>query len=237
MPLIPFPNIPKLPGVPQLNRSLQFPAGPPPALSGVIALGRLALALLQQPKWGIYANDPPRVDDAGDDGLQTVTVQSRATPVVIPDSIRTFDYSNEWNVADFPIEQGGFASYDKVNNPFEVTLRLTKGGSLRGRTDFIAQIEAIAGSLSLYKILTPEKTYLNCNVISWKMRRQEQQGAYFLAEVDITFREIRFVVAEYTTTAANTQDAKEPAAQGPTNIGSVAATTAPPAVVTSAEGV
>ena len=49
MPRYQFPNVPQLPGVPQVNRSLAFPAGPPPQVGGAVALGRLALALVSKP--------------------------------------------------------------------------------------------------------------------------------------------------------------------------------------------
>lgn len=233
MPLIPFPNVPKLPGVPQLNRSPQFPAGPPPSLNGVIALGRLALALLSKPQWGVYlpaSATPPGTLDA--DGTPTVTVTSKPDTLVLhPDSIRRFNFNNEWDVSDFPIEQGSFASYNKVNNPFEIQLRMTKGGSLNDRKEFLQQLEDVAGSLRLYKILTPEKVYLNCNVTRYTINREEASGAYFFAEVDVFFREIRTVTQQYTTTAVtNLNGAKDPGAQAPVNNGSVAAAEAPTAV-------
>lgn len=239
MSLIPFPNVPKLPGVPQLNRSNSFPAGPPPALSGVIAVGRLLQAFLAKPVWGIYANDPPRTATVPDDDIPTVTVRANSNPLVRPDNIRRFNYKNEWNVSDFPVQEGGFGSYNKVNNPFEIQLRLTKGGSLKDRTTFLNQIEAIAGTTDLYKILTPEKTYLSVNVTRWELTREEEKGAYFLAEVDISLREIRFVAAEYTNTAQNTINALDPSALPPVNVGIVqaAATDASSGVAAALEGV
>lgn len=230
MPRIPFPNVPKLPGVPQINRSSAFPAGPPPVLSGVIAVGRLLLALFSKPLWGIYKNDPPKVEEP-DDGIPTVTVRANASPVVVPDSIREFGFKNEWVVSDYPIQEGSFTNYNKVNQPFEIQLRLTKGGSLKDRKDFLAQIEAIAGTVDLYKILTPEKTYLSCNVTRFEVSRREARGAFFLTEVDVFFREIRFVTAEYTSTAQNTQNAIDPSAKPPSNVGAVQPQPAPPTLV------
>jgi len=220
MALIPFPNVPKLPGVPQLHRSPAFPAGPPPALGGVIAIGRLLQAFLAKPLWGIFSDTPPQVNTPTDD-LPTVTVRSSSTPVVVPDSIREFNFKNAWDVSDYPVQQGSFASYNKVNNPFEIQVRLTKGGTLRDRTTFLNQIAAIAGTTDRYKIVTPEKTYLSCNVTRWEVARREAQGAYFLTEVDVFFREIRFVTAEYTSTGANTAAAIDPAALPPVNTGAV----------------
>lgn len=235
MSLIPFPNVPQLPGVPQLNRSSAFPAGPPPVLGGIVALGRLLQAFTSKPVWGIYKNDPPKVNTPADD-LPTVTVKANATPVVVPDSFREFTFDNEFNVSDFPIQQGGFGSVNKVDNPFEIQLRMTKGGTLRDRTTFIKAIETIAHTTDLYKILTPEKTYLSVNVTRYRIARREAQGAYFLTEVDIFFREIRFVTAEYTSTAANTINALNPDDLPPVNTGAVQALAVPVNLDTTTDG-
>ncbi len=239
MPIIPkppFPNVPKLPGVPQVPRSNNFPAGPPPALNAVVAIGRLVLAVLSKPAWGIYKMDlPPEPPDA--DGIQTVTVRAAPPPVITPDSFRRMGFRNEWAVSTAPIQNGGFANYNKVNNPYEISLRMIKTGSLESRKKFLAQIDAVAGSLELFKILTPEKTYLNCNILAVELVREEGAGAYMFAEVEITFIEVRIVEAQYTTTAVSTQDARNPSAQPPTNQGLVQPEAVPPSTAVAAAGV
>lgn len=233
MALIPYPDIPRLPGVPQLNRSPLFPPGPPPVLGAVIALGRLFQALFSKPVWGIYRDRGADIATApaSADGLAEVTVRAQERPVVVPDSIREFAYKQEWALSDFPVEEGGFASYNKVNSPFMVQLRLTKGGSLQDRKTFLEQIEAVAGTLDLYKIVTPERTYLKCNISRYEITRREGHGAYFLTEVDLFFTEIRIVTAEYTSTAQNTKNAVNPAATPPVNNGTVSATPPPTSLV------
>jgi hypothetical protein len=228
MPRYQFPNVPRLPGVPQLNRSLQFPAGPPPQLGGVIALGRLLLAFLSPPLWGIYRDtsaDPvgTSADIDPDTGLPfpEVTVNSSNPAVVVPDSFREFSYRSEYAVSDFPVEQGGFASYNKVAAPYEIMVRMTKGGSLKNRTDFLNSIERIAGDTNLYKIVTPERTYLQVNITRFEVARREAPGAYFLSEVDLFFREIRQVQSQYSVSATNTQNALAPGAQPTVNTGTV----------------
>lgn len=208
MPRYPYPDVPQLPGVPQLNRSPAFPPGPPPVLAGVLALGRLVLALLQKTQWGIYkdtANDPPEVDE---DGLQVVTVTGKPEPVLIPDSFRTFNFNQEWSVTDAPTEEGGFATYNKVNNPFDVVIRMTKGGSRRERTEFLEKLDGLGNSLGMLKLLTPERTYSGMNIVRYAIRRDEARGAYWMSEIDVYFREIRTVQSEYTSSAASTQNAR-----------------------------
>lgn len=219
MPRYPYPNVPKLPGVPQVNRSLESPAGPPPQLGGAIALARLALALFQKPSWGIFrdtSQDPLPVDP---DGLEVVTVTADNPPVIDPDNFRDFGFRQEWAVASAPTEQGGFASYNKVQNPQELLIRLTKGGSLKARTDFLEKLNTIANSLDLYRVVTPEREYRGLNISRVEVSRKEAKGAYFLAEVDVFFIEIRTVVSEYSVTATTTANARQPAATSIVNGG------------------
>lgn len=238
MPLIPkslFPNVPKLPGVPQLLRSPNFPAGPPPIVGVAVALGRLWQALFAQPVWGIFRREEPTT--ASTDGIETVTVVAERVPVIVPDTILEFGYRNEFSISDYPTQRGAFASYDKVNNPAEIVLRMSKGGSERQRKAFLDSIDAIAGDLLFYDIITPEKTYFNVNVIRQEVLRRGPRGAAMLAETDIYFREIREVSASYSTTQVVTENPQNPSAEPVTNVGSVQGQPQPANVTPSSVGI
>ena len=229
MPFIPkpqFPNVPKLPGVPQLLRNPQFPPGPPPILNAVLAVGRLWQALFTQPLWAIYKQAEEQPTET-DEGVEGVTVTADREPVVVPDSFLTFGVRNEWTVSDYPVQRGAFMNYNKVANPFETVVRMSKGGSLQQRKAFLDSLDAIAGTLDLYDILTPEKTYLGVNVLRYEIARQGAKGAYFFSEVDVYFREIRQVTATYTTSAADTANAQDPSALPVNNTGTVQPQTTP----------
>jgi len=100
-------------------------------------------------------------------------------------------------------------------------LRLYKGGNKEARQAFLDSIEAIAGDLNKYDIMTPEKSYVGVNVTRFEMSRRGASGAYFLTEVDLFFREIRETTATYSTTAVVTQNAKNPSAHSTVNTGTV----------------
>jgi hypothetical protein len=219
-----FPNVPKLPGVPQLLRNPQFPAGPPPVVGAAIAIGRLWQALFTQPLWAIYKQAEAEPTET-DEGVEQVTVTADREPVVVPDSFLSFNWRNEYSVSDYPVQRGAFMSYNKVANPFETALRLSKGGTLQQRKAFLESLDAIAGTLDLYDILTPEKTYIGVNVLRCEIARQGAKGAYFFAEVDVYFREIRQVESQYTTTSADTANAQSPSALPVQNVGTVPAQT------------
>jgi hypothetical protein len=220
MPLIPFPNVPKLPGVPQLIRSPNFPAAPPRIVSAIVAVGRLWQALFSQPKWAIYKQQPPQPSvDAN--GVETITVVADRKPVVVPDTFLAFNYRNESSLSSYPVQNGGFMNYDKVANPFESMVRMSKGGSDSERKKFIDSIDAIIDTLDLYDILTPEKTYLGVNVTRLEIAREGNRGAAFFSEVNLYFQEIREVTAVYSTTSTATENAKDPSARPVQNNGAI----------------
>ena len=78
-------------------------------------------------QWGIYK-----------DGL----------PVVVADSVVSFGFKKDWNIADYPVEEGSFESYDKVETPFGARVRFASGGSTANRQALLQSIEAIAGDQS-----------------------------------------------------------------------------------------
>jgi hypothetical protein len=249
MPRIQFPNVPKVPGVPQLNRSNAFPSTVTPGIAGGISVFNLLRSFLSPPVWGIFRDtsedeqgNSEDIDPETGEPLPVVTVTGTQVPVIVPDTFLTFGYRNEYTVSDAPTERGGFASYNKVAQPYEVQMRLFKSGTVGERKAFLESIERIVGDTNLYKIVTPERTYLRVNLLRYEVLREEERGAYQLNAVDIFFREIRIVRAEYTNTATNTQAALQPAATGTVNVGTVLPQPPTGAVATSvsnyvAEGV
>jgi hypothetical protein len=205
IPAAPFPNVPALPGVPQLVRSLLFPPSPLPSIGSQASSGLWASSG-ELPTWGVF--------------------DSSGTQVIDPDNIFSLSNRNEWRLLDYPVQDGAFASFNKVIVPFEVSVRMTKGGSQSDRSAFLDQIEAIAGDLNLYDILTPEVTYTDVNITRYELTRRSAEGAFFL-EVDLFFRQILQVAAQYSTSAANTQNAQNPAAVPPDNTGLVQSQPAP----------
>lgn len=188
-----YPDVPAFRGVPQLRRSPS--AGVLRAISIVTAAihGRLWQSAASQPKWGIF----------GPDGKAAI----------VADSILAFENRNEFRVSDFPVQRGSFASYNKVATPFENSVRLSKAGDVTARANFLKSIDNAAQSLGLFSILTPERTYLDVNIIRYEVSRRGSGGAYFLTEVDVFFREIRQVAAQYSTSAAATRNAQQPSAR------------------------
>lgn len=218
-----YPDVPAFRGVPQLRRS------PTPAQIQALAIataainGRLWQSVSAAPTWGIYPagfkqniaqpNLIDRLLGSFSNPLRPQPEEKANGRAIVPDSIYAFDYRNEYRVSDFPVQQGAFASYNKVATPFDVTLRLVKASTLEGRAQFLTQVDAVLNKLDLYDVVTPERTYRNVNMTRAEITRRSSQGAYFLTEVDVFFRQVVQVAAQYSTTQAATRDAENPSAR------------------------
>lgn len=111
------------------------------------------------------------------------------------DSVFAVGYVNDSRVSDYPVEQGQFASYNKVHNPFDVRVTLKCGGSEDRRALFLAKCEAARKSLAGYMVVTPETTYENVNFTGIRWERTGDGGATLLT-VELVGREIRSTTAK-----------------------------------------
>ena len=214
LPIIPvpqFPNVPFMPGIPQMLRAATaLPVISAPPVLPAAPQGVLWQAAQTKPVWGVFDSDN--------------------NPVLTPDSIVDFSQRQEYRVSDFPVQQGQFASYNKVTLPFEIAIKMTSGGTADDRRLFLNEVATVAASTDLYTIVTPEATYLNCNATHFEVTRRGTQGAFFLDDVEMHFRQIVEVTAQYSTTnQTSTANAQNPSAVPAVNQGQVQAQPIPPA--------
>lgn len=179
-------NVPNVPGVPPVARDPGLSQDP--VLTGDTTSGDSS-----SPQWGLFKD---------------------GQAIIQSDNVASFEYKQEWVVADYPIEKGGFESYDKVQTPFDVKLRFSTGGSDSAREAFLQSIEAIIGTTDVYDAVMPEKTYISVNPYHYDFHRTNQNGLGLLI-VDIYCTEIR-----ENATATFTQT-KEPQSQQTQNDGNV----------------
>jgi hypothetical protein len=198
--LPPFPNVPALPGVPQLARSLLFPAAEPPAIGTPATSGALWQSTMAAPVWGLFDSD--------------------GNLVVEPDSIMDFGWRKENRVPNFPVQAGQFATYNRVGLPFESSVTFTKGGDESSRTLFLQQIDAVIeqSNIELYTIRTPEKSYINVTATRAELSRRGAGNAFYF-DVELYFTEVNQVDVQYSTVATPTSNASVPSAVPPANQG------------------
>jgi hypothetical protein len=178
-----MPNVPQVAGVPPLNSYL--------AAGDVVLLtaDEAVIASLVTPQWGIYLN---------------------GEPVVEADSVVSFEYKQEYTVSDYPLEQGAFESYDKVQLPFDVKIRYAQGGSESDRQTFLQSIASIIGTLNFYSVVTPEVVYPSVSVTHYDYRRTAVNGVGLIM-ADVWCTQIR---VSATTTFSNTQQPSGASPQG-----------------------
>lgn len=121
------------------------------------------------PQWGIF--------------------DSRGNAVVVADNVMSLEFRQDWQVSDYPQERGAFQSYDKVGSPFEARVVFASGGSLANRRRLLSSIKAIAGDLRLYDVVTPEETFVSCNIVHYDYRRAD--GRAGVIEVTVHLLEVR----------------------------------------------
>ncbi len=181
-------DVPRVPGVPAL---------PSYGVSNVVLLVADAVSLFNAiagSRWGIFLG-----------GRQAFEYNS----------VVDFDYKQDWPISDYPVEEGAFLSYNKVQLPWDVRLRVTSGGSESERQNLINAVEAAANTLNRYELVTPEKVYPSACITHCDYKRTNLNGAGLIL-MDIWFLQIR------VTSTATFTNTKAPGAAGQQNTGSVA---------------
>lgn len=187
-------DVPNVPGVPALP---SYAANTVALLAADVGA---VLAVLSGPGWGVFLN-----------GAQAFAYRS----------IVDFDFKQDWPVSDYPVEPasgtspGGFQSYDKVQLPFDVRVRMTSDGDEAGREALIADVQAGANTLNLYDVVTPEQTYAGCNITHVDFKRSAENGVGMIL-IDVWFLQIR------QTSTSTFTSTRTPTVAGQQNTGSVA---------------
>lgn len=251
LPDLPVPTYPFVPlalGVPPLMRApidVQAPAlltqaaatGVIPPLLASMLSGAIPSMLngVTAPIDALASDLAPGLPATADSGSQVGGASSAAqwgifdangNQVIEPDSVVALDWSGSFHVISYPIEQGNFESYNKVQQPFQPRVVMRKGGSVSDRQSFINTLETIRASLDLYTVITPEHSYQSTNITDVTYSRRADAGATVI-EATITLQEINVTASSAFT---NVQDPKSQDA----NKGGTVGTTAPTSAQASA---
>ena len=213
-----FPNVPLVPGVPPVPR----PPGFIPSTLSLLVNDTISAALssIYALQWGIFKNGIPIIvplssnilnassfAGAAIGGLNTIAGITGISGlagiggITGVRSIVSLDFKQDWTVSSYPVEQGGFQSYNKVQTPFEARVRIASGTSLFDRTNLLNVIAQLATSLDTYDIVTPDHMYKSANIHHYDYQRTATSGAGLIV-VDLWLTQI---VQTSTSTFANTQ--------------------------------
>ena len=111
------------------------------------------------------------------------------------------DFSGENQIAHEPIEEGGFASYNKQDSPKEITVTLACTKLYASQQPVLENIDKLAASIQKLSLVTPSSEHKNLNLEGYSYRRTEDAGAGMLV-VELKLVEVREVETKKKTTAS-----------------------------------
>jgi hypothetical protein len=193
------------------------------ALASLGTLGTVLLNALQgQTQWGIFDSSGNQLGTSASGGNSLLATVVDSGPIL---STNSFEFKRETRVSDFPVEDGGFASYNKVVLPGEAVVRYCFSGSIADRTTFLGQLDVACQSVALYSVKTPEAIYNSYNITDYSIIRRADSGANLLI-VELHLREIRQVSASFSTTQSPINQPQNPAST-PSSSGGIVQPTTP----------
>jgi hypothetical protein len=165
------------------------------------------------PTWGIFA--------------------ANGTPILQADSVAGVRYARDYNVSNYPQEQGAFESYNKVQLPYQAVVTFICAAS---RYEFLQSAEMAAAMLGLVSIYTPEVNYPSANIVHYSYQRTVKQGVT-LVLVDVWCTEIRSAagtqISQTTSTGTNAGDNNVAGGAGTAAVNNTPSAPSSPAVGTS----
>jgi hypothetical protein len=181
-----FPMVPNVPGVPTVARNALNSIGNNVSSSIPGVIGSLT------GDFDVLNSDGPGIANVSD-GPSWGLFDSDNNLVITPDSFLGMEALKDYKVSDYPVEEGAFASYNKVETPFIGKVTYGKGGDEGERTQFLTDIATAVASLDLYTLVTPEVSYDSVNVTHFDYRRTSKNGVTMLT-VEVWVEEIRDTV-------------------------------------------
>jgi hypothetical protein len=201
-----FPNVPNLPGVPLLKRMQVTPPLIPLSSAGsghgsAESLAAIATAsLLPGGSIGSIGAAEAVASAMGLKGIvafgnrlyagieldsltagplpqySIVNANSQASKLV-PDSVIEVDFDADSDMMTHPIEEGGFAAYNRMQNPKRIRLLLACRGQNMSRAAFLSTLESLKNGTDLSTIATPDAAYSNMGLKNYGYRKSAERGA------------------------------------------------------------
>lgn len=119
-------------------------------------------------------------------------ISDKGTTVAPFDSMLSIDVKNESKLLTSPVEESGFASYNKVASPLDIYVELAASSSESGHAALLAALDKLASGTDLVSLVTPDKEYRFLNIESYSVKRTATEGATLLV-AELHLLEIRQV--------------------------------------------
>jgi hypothetical protein len=133
-----------------------------------------------------------------------------------------FGFQVDEQIPAYPIEQGGFVSYNKVALPFGTKLQYAV--YQENLSSFITELESLRADTNSYTVVTPVYSWNNCNITHWDTRLQDKRSVSMWV-IDVWLAEIRQPISSTTSNSQGTQasatNTADPQDQAQQNTGDV----------------
>lgn len=117
-------------------------------------------------------------------------------------SMEEMSVTNNTSIPSEPIEQGSWASYNRVIEPLEATAILVLEGEEADIQTALDALNELARNEKKLTFITPFASYENMMLVSFDYRRDGNAG-FNVLRVNINLKEIREVGSQKTTTAVS----------------------------------
>ena len=180
--------VPNVPGVPSVIFAANSPVTPTP-----LTIDLIVDPFYANPQWGLYQN---------------------GSAVITAETVTAVDYRKEYTVSDYPVEEGGFESFDKVELPGDFRLRFASG--LRAtRAALLSSLQAVAGTTQVFSGVTPDVVYPSFTISHLDYRRTASAGVNLL-QIDVWCLEVRQTGSAGTSNASQASGADAESGGTPT---------------------
>lgn len=126
------------------------------------------------------------------------------------DSVLALNVRKGSDISNYKLETGSFASYNKIEKPRIIPIRLVKSGSESDRQQFLMWLEEVSKTTQLFDIAMPEVSYKNLSLIDYSITRESKSGVTLIV-ADCVFQEVMEITFQYTNSKTN--NAKRPSDQ------------------------
>lgn len=132
---------------------------------------------------------------------QWAIVNSSGMSITNITSLISVEVRDSAQVVSESIEQGSFASYNKVVAPFDIYVSVAVQGEPDELQRTIDDLRAAKAGTELYSLITPEQEYEDLCIESMDYKRTREDGINALY-VELHMVEVRQVDSQYTSVSA-----------------------------------
>ncbi len=125
---------------------------------------------------------------------------------------------SEGQALSYPVEEGSFANYNKVDKPFDIRVTLATQGSDSDFEYILARLDEYKREAVKLSVSTPSRLYESMTLATYSYRRSREAGAGMLT-VELSLVEVREVETQVTSNVITKP--KNSTSSGKTNTGKV----------------